>query len=409
MGLIDKFFDKIRPVLIASGFYGYQARSAPFRGDAWDQDVFRGVVDCIASHAAKGTVRHVIIDENGRVKKILHNSTYARLLNLRPNPMMNGFELKYRLFAQLEAQTTAIAYIKWNGTMPEMICPVDYKSFQLYELVGGGYAIEFLDMEGVTRQLLLEDCIVIRKFYNNRLASGDGNDPVYKVLNMSKASDEGFIECLNVSNKVRGIHKHKKAMLDREDVEKSQKDFAERFEKAAKEGGIVSIDSMEEFSPLSPNTYAANAAQMQEINKRIFTYLRTPEEIVQSKYSEQTGLAWYESKIEPIWELFSEALTNACFTPREIGVGNRLMVTGGVLMGTSYQTRVNIIGQTKELGILTINEQRELLGYAPIEGGDERQVSLNYINAKNQDKYQTGDGEGNEPEPGAGTGGTEDD
>ena len=78
-------------------------------------------------------------------------------------------------------------------------------------------------------------------------------------------------------------------------------------------------------------------------------------------------------------------------------------------MGTSYQTRVNIIGQTKELGILTINEQRELLGYAPIEGGDERQVSLNYINAKNQDKYQTGDGEGNEPEPGAGTGGTEDD
>ena len=40
--------------------------------------------------------------------------------------------------------------------------------------------------------------------------------------------------------------------------------------------------------------------------------------------------------------------------------------------------------------MLTINEQRELLGYAPIEGGDIRQVSLNFINADKQDTYQTG-------------------
>lgn len=59
-------------------------------------------------------------------------------------------------------------------------------------------------------------------------------------------------------------------------------------------------------------------------------------------------------------------------------------------MGTSYATRVNIINQTKEIGILTVNEQRELLGYGPVEGGDIRQVSLNYINADKQDEYQTG-------------------
>ncbi|MBO4376145.1 MAG: hypothetical protein J5811_02495, partial [Lachnospiraceae bacterium] len=60
------------------------------------------------------------------------------------------------------------------------------------------------------------------------------------------------------------------------------------------------------------------------------------------------------------------------------------------MMGTSLQTRVNIISQTKEMGTLTINEQRELLGFPPIEGGDVRQVSLNYINAEDQSAYQNG-------------------
>lgn len=402
MGLLDKFLEKIKPVLTGN-YYGYQARSSPFNGEAWDQDIFRATVDCIATHGAKGMVKHVVLDQDGRISKVLHNSPYSRLLNIRANPVMSGFEFKYRFFSQLETQTTAIAYIKWDGTKPVMICPVDYRIFEFHEVKGGGYAIEFQDYEGVTRQLLLEDCIIARKFYNSRQASGDGNGPIYKVLNMSKASDEGFIECLNISNKVRGLHKHKKAMLDRDDVEKSQEEFAARFEKAAKEGGIVSIDSMEEYTPISPNTYSANASQMREISNRIYTFLRTPEEVVQSKYTEQTGLAWYESKIEPIWELFSEALTNACFTEKEIGFGNRLMVTGGVLMGTSYQTRVNIIAQTKEIAILSINEQRELLGYPPIEGGDKRQVSLNYINADKQDEYQTGGEEEDDQEGQTGT------
>ena len=85
-----------------------------------------------------------------------------------------------------------------------------------------------------------------------------------------------------------------------------------------------------------------------------------------------------------------EAFTNVCFSDREYDDGNRIIFTGGILTGTTYQTRVNIIRETKEIGLLTVNEQRELLGYDPIEGGDIRQVSLNYINADKQDEYQTG-------------------
>lgn len=389
MGMLSNIFGKLKQKVILN-YYGYQSRSAPFDGEAWNQDIFRSVVDCIATHAAKGQIKHVVLDKDGKIQKVIHNSIYSKLLNVKPNPIMSGFEFKYRIFAQLETKTTAIAYIKWNGSVPEMICPVDYRNFEIYGVKGGGYAIEFTDYGGEIKLLPLEDCIVIRKFYLDRQASGDGNEPIYKVLDMSKASDEGFVDCLNISNKIRGVHKHKVALLDADDVAKSQEEFNRRFQNAAKNGGVFDIDSSEDYIPMTATTYSANAAQMREINNRIYSYLRTPEEIVQSKYSEQIGLAWYESVIEPLWELLAEAITNACFTEREKDVGNRLMVNGGVMMGTSYNTRINIISQTRELGIFTINEQRELLGYAPIEDGDKRQVSLNFVNADKQDEYQIG-------------------
>ncbi len=41
-------------------------------------------------------------------------------------------------------------------------------------------------------------------------------------------------------------------------------------------------------------------------------------------------------------------------------------------------------------GAITINEYRELLYYEPIEDGDVRMVSLNYVKAGDQSQYQVG-------------------
>ena len=41
-------------------------------------------------------------------------------------------------------------------------------------------------------------------------------------------------------------------------------------------------------------------------------------------------------------------------------------------------------------GIITINEFRELLYYEPIEGGDVRMISLNYVKTDDQSLYQVG-------------------
>lgn len=402
MGFFSNLMRNIRTKM--GGIFGFQSRSAPFDREAWYHDTFRATVDAIASHGSKGQFQAVVMNKDGRIEKIVRNDPMARLLNVRPNDVMTGTEFKYRMIANLETKTTAIAYVRWRGTIPEAIYPVDYTNYEFKAVEGGGYAIEFTDYEGITRDLPLECCVVMRKFYNDRIASGDGNGPIYKVLDMSKASDEGFIEFLSVSNKVRGIVKQKRAMLDPEDVKKGQDDFTSRFEHAAKNGGVVAVDSMEDFAPLNIDAKSANAAQMQYINNRIFTYLRTSEKIVQNTYSEQEGMAWREGKIEPIWNLFAEAITAVYFTKHEIECGNKMIMTGAVMMGLSVNSIVQILTSTRETGELTTNERRELLGYPPVEGGDVRQVSLNYVNADDQSNYQVGkendNGNGDNPSEG---------
>lgn len=389
MGILSDLIKGIK-LKWGSGLYiEWNDRSTPWDKDAWEHDIFRGVVDAIATHAAKGRFKHVII-KDGRVIKTVYNSKIVKLLNEKPNPVMTAYDLKYRFISQMEIKTTAVAYIDWDTGTGEAraVYPVDYQAYEIRKVQGGGYALVFDDYEGIERVLPMESCIILKKYYTNNSVSGDGNLPLYRILDMSKASDEGFIDALNRSNKIRGMVKKKNSMLKSEDVSTGQKDFVERFNSAAKDGGILEIDGLEDFTPLKMEAYSANAAQMKEISNRIYTYMRTPEEIVQSKYSEKVGMAWYESVIEPIWDAFAQAVAAVYFTKHELECGNRLVVTGGVLMGTSYQTRINIIASTKEIGVLTTNEQRELLGYDPVEGGDDRQVSLNYVKAINQDLYQ---------------------
>ena len=85
----------------------------------------------------------------------------------------------------------------------------------------------------------------------------------------------------------------------------------------------------------------------------------------------------------------AQAFTAALFTKREYEMGNRIIVPSPAATASSWATRMNILNYTREAGDLTTNERRELMGYPPVEGGDERQISLNYVSNENQESYQT--------------------
>lgn len=393
MGLFSKLFGFIKVRYVYSGA---SARSAPFSKEAYEQETVRAVIDCIATHTAKAEAMHVILDKDGRVKEIKRNSPYVKLLNQQPNALMTGFDLKYKLVTQLENATTAMCYIKWggpSGTTPEMMLPIAFSDFEILPIEGGGYAVRFTDDEGMQKALPVEDVVILRKFFNNYDVAGDGNDALTDSLTMIKATNDSLLDAVSVSNKVRGLIKQKKAMLSPDDVKKSQDDFAARFSDAAKNGGVVGVDSMEEYTPLTVTAWSATAAQMKDIRDSILRYWRVSIAVLTSDYNESQWMAFFESVIEPRLIQMGQAFTNVCFTQREKDAGNRIIFNTSILLNTSIPTKVAIVNAAREIGLFTKNELREMFGYAPKEGKEweEAQVSLNYIKATDQSKYQTGE------------------
>ena len=270
------------------------------------------------------------------------------------------------------------------------IWPLVYLDMRVCELQGGGYAVQFTDMDCEQHVVDLEDLVVLRRKYNGIGYTGQDNDAVKDTLRMVGSLDEGLRQAVEVSNKIHGILKQKKSMLADINTKKEQEDFEARMKHAAQHGGVVTLDAMEEYVPLNVSAWTANAVQQKQITDRIYAYWRTPMEVVNNTATEQMMQNYYDSVVEPIWEEMEEAFTNALFTKKEQAYGSCIVVTSGAATGASWQTKLLIIGNTKELGLLTPNEYRELLGYAPVEDGDERLVSLNYVKSSEQSKYQTG-------------------
>lgn len=396
MGFFGRFLDGLRSQ--TTYILGSGARAAPRVRSIEEQETCRGILDCIASHTAKGQVLHIVQDERGRVKEIKRASSYTKLFQ-RPNPMMTQQDLLYALAWQLCARNTALAWVKWEGARPVEIWPLAYSTFEFRQIIGGGYAVLFTDLDGEPHILPLEDMVILRRQYDGAGVAGQDNGTIRHTIELVDQLDDSLVDAVKISNRIHGLLKQKKAMLAPEAVTKSQNEFVARVNNAAQGGhGILALDASEEYTPLNVTSWSANSLQMKQVASRLYSYWRTPEEVVNNTASEQTVQNFYDSVIETLWAEMEQAFTSALFSRRELDVGNRILIYSGAATGASWATKLNILNTTKECGELTINERRELLGYAPVEDGDERQVSLNYVRATDQSRYQTGsDGAADKP------------
>lgn len=371
---------------------GYGTRSAHINANIGDDSTCAAILDTNATHIARGQVVHVLKDADGRIRQIKRNSDYTKLF-MRPNPLMTAQEFKYAMAWQAQMTNTAFAWIRWDDRMrPVEIWPLVYLEFEIRQLVGRqGYAIALRTPEGERITVSMEDLVILRRKYDGATYTGGSNEALRGSIEVMHDMYSSLREAMRVSNKVHGLFTQKNAMLATKSAEQAQKDFAKRIKEAEDTGGIVALDATEQYTPLNVSTWAANAAQMKELEKRLYTYWRTPEDVVSNTASEQTMMNYFDAIVEPFWEEMGEAFTKALFTRREQDFGNAIMVTSAATTGASWATKLNIINSTKEIGLLTKNQYLELLGYPPVDDGDVAYVSLNYIKSTDMSKYQVGD------------------
>lgn len=346
----------------------------------------RSCVDTIARHVAKLKPVHIIQDENGRNAQ---KSSINSLLANRPNIYMSTSDFLYKVASQLLYYGNAFVYIqKDNKQNINGFYPIDFTSCELKEYDDNLY-LKFNFNNAKNIVIPYTDIIHIRRNYSTHdLLGQDAYKPLLETLTNLSKSRQSISNKVENGGKISGILKLS-GMVNQAEWKTKAELFADWFKSSnSKSGGVATIDSTADFIPVSTKAESAEEAQLKYLQSEVYSYFGINEAIVNGSYNETEWQAFYESIIEGIKIQLSQEFTAKVFTEKEKAYGNIIDFNSNRLTYASTTNKVNMVKELGALGLLTTNEARELFDLPPVEDGDKRLVSLNYINADKADEYQ---------------------
>ncbi|ALN78084.1 phage portal protein [Staphylococcus agnetis] len=358
-----------------------------FSGDAYSNDIYRSAVDTIARHIAKLSGKHV------NNTKDFNNYKINRILQNRPNPYMSGYDFLYKVATQYYLFNNAFILVqKDNKGNLRNLYPLTPSSVEYVVDGAGEMYLKFLFNDGEIVHFHISEIAVLRRHFNSNELLGDNNDAIMNTLQLAYTQNLGMTEAIKNSAQIRGILKYNQA-LSPSKLKEAKEDFTRNYLSMSNNGGVVPLDAMLEYIPLKTSDVQIDTSQMEVVKKKIYDYLGINEAIVTGNYDENTWQAFFESVIEPFAIQLSSELTEKIFTEREQSFSNRIIYESSKLQYASNQSKSTIIKELLPLGLLTINEARDLMNLPHVEDGDERIQSLNYIEKTLAKNYQMADKE----------------
>lgn len=359
-----------------------------WHGASWDNDTYRSAVDAIARNAAKLKGRHVITTEDGR--HTAGNPTITRLLETAPNPVMSAYDFLYRLTADLYLNGNAFALVDRDarGNVAGFY-NITASGVEWLTDESGRIYIKFRFRSGKTSIFDYQQIVHVRRHFATDELMGDSDSAIRGTLELAETQNRGAIEAIKSGAQLRGILKFT-SIQSPEMLAKNKAQFIADYLDMSNNGGIVVTDAKSEYEPIDSKPTTIDAAQYDAVSARIYAYLGISKEIVTSSYTEDQWAAFYESVLEPLCVAYSQAFTVKVFTARERAYGNSIEFDGGRMLFASNQTKLQMIQQLTPLGLLTVNEAREILNLSPVPDGDTRLQSLNYVDASKANQYQLG-------------------
>ena len=400
MGLIKDLLNlrryKYAPIFAFRG--EYQGSS-----DLYESDVIGSIANCIASNLGKLTPQVIRRDAAGLTIK---DDYLAKLLSLRWSPEITPFDGLYKMASDLVYKSNAFAVVFYNTdfTRVQSIVPVTVKSFRIWEEENNIFFRFVWDYNGEEYTLPYQSVIHLKARYDRKRFIGTSPESQLKTtLELLDTTGESLRNAVNNSANLKGYLKYNN-FADEDELKQKVRDFQEAYMSAANDGGIAGLDNSMEFHEITQHTNAIPVTQSAFLRENLYRYYNVNEKILNSTYNESEWNAFYEAVIEPIALQLSLEFTYKLLSERERGFGNKIIFTANRLQYATLQTRVNLGSQLFDRGIITINEYRELMYYEPIEDGDVRMVSLNYVKADEQSIYQIGEdaaaGSGEDPAAG---------
>ena len=387
MGLLRDLLNlrrvKFAPFVALTG--DYQAN-----GNLQDSDIVGAIANVIASNVGKLQPQIVRRTDDGLN---VRNDSLSRLLSLRWSPDMDAYSALYRMASDLVYHSNAYAVIFYTPdfTRVQSIVPVTVSNVRIWETDSGITLIRFRwEYDGKDYTLPYNNVIHIKARFDKKRFMGTAPDgQLRNTLELIDTTGEALRSAVRNSANLKGYLKYNN-FIDDAELKQKVKEFQEAYMSVGNTGGIAGLDNSMDFKEISQTTPTIPVIQSQFLRDNVYRYYGVNEKILTSSFNEAEWNSFYENVIEPISIQLSLEFTFKLLSERERGFGNKVIFTANRLQYATLQTRMSIGGQLYDRGIITINELRELMYYEPIEDGDVRMVSLNYVKADDQSLYQVG-------------------
>jgi HK97 family phage portal protein len=391
---------------------GYSPIFSQFGQDIFASDVVQMCIDIIATECSKLKPKHIRTDSNGMQKVV--NGSINRLFKFAPNQLMTTRDFIEKIIWLLYRNLNAFIYPMYElredsrgNKVREYtgFYPLNPTVVTFLQDASGNLFIEMQFANGTKFTLRYADVIHLRKKFglNDIMGGGiDGkpdNTALLKVLQINDTVLQGLDKAIKTSLSIRGIVKIN-TMLD-DDKQKAER---EKFEANITSGkaGILPLDIKNDYIDIKPDPKIIDKDTLEFLDNKILRNFGVSLPILTGDFNDEQYQAFYEKTIEPLVVSLGQAFSKTLFTTRELDVGNEIVFYHRDVMYLSTAAKLNLIKIAGEQGLLTDNQKLALLGYPPVEGGDKRTISLNYIDVNLANAYQSrknttnGGGEGNE-------------
>lgn len=365
----------------------YKSIFTTFGGDIYQSDLVRSCIRPLADISSKASARCT----NKDIEKVLRN----------PNQFMSERDFLYKVRTYLEVKNTSFVLINRDDRLKVIgLYPVPYSSFEVVQTATNKLFVKFIFNSSATNTMVapVEDLAILRKDYLFSDIAGESNAPLCELLDLINTTNQGVANAVKATANLRGILKSTKAMLSDEDIKRQKDRFVKDYLSLENEGGIASLDSTQEFTPISMNPTVASSQQMKEFRENVYRYFGVNDRIVMSDYNEAIFEYFYESRIEPFLIALSQELTRKIFTERELGFKNEIIYESNKLQFASNATKLSFVSLV-DRGAMTPNEWRAIFNLDPIEGGDEPIRRLDTATVSEQEQNDSNDEENDQNEP----------
>lgn len=349
-----------------NGFYAWN-------GKLYKSDLVRSCIKPKTKAIGKAVAKHIrrTTDKDGNKKILVNPSVNTRFMLEEPNEFMTGQMLQEKVSNQLSLNGNAfILIIRDNLGVPIGLYPIPAATVEARYDANHELYLKFYYLNGKTSEFYYSEIIHIRDdFFFNDIFGENPTDGLAEVMEVVGTINQGITAAIKNSNVIRWLLKFTASMRD-EDLKVKAEEFAQNYLQISNDSlGVAAVDAKADAIQVKNESYVPNAAQTSSQEERVYAFFNTNKKIVQSSYTEDEWISYYEAVVEPVLQQMAGEYTRKLFTRRERGCGNEIIFDSSKLTFASMKTKLQLGGMA-DRGIMTPNEVRDVFNLPPVDGGD---------------------------------------